>query len=291
MAEKITTGRITYNVHERGREHIGVDRTFNLAALAKLVNSPEVQERVRNRDLQGYYGHIVRQKFGITPPENAVVGGKLINIEPALVTVYLRADENGNIEHEAEFLETSAGKIAARLFASKTGGFSSAIMANDRGGVDYPYMFGGFDYVLEPNYTTNRGYRFDSAAASADDAMAGLLLDSAMADWHSTTQATARLVDQLQADLARSLQAVASLAQENEELLSICARGGQMRLDDTSSMRFESPRMIDKRPVMALEQQAARFASAPLVGFEQEQERQDQADSDLQHAKSRWGMQ
>lgn len=146
---------IRYNLLERGRKHRGVERRFDVDAIVKAVNSKETQERVTNRDMHGFYGHWARIKFGMMPEEGAIVAGKTVHIEPAIVTTLLKAHPDGTIEHQAEFLKTQSGELAWKLYTSKTGGFSSAIDTQK------PEFF-GFDYVLEPNYTTNRGYTFDS---------------------------------------------------------------------------------------------------------------------------------
>ena len=183
----IKTGRIKYNVNNRGRAFRGKDRHFDTTALAKLVNGGACQERVAKGDMLGYYGHWPRVKFGMEPIEGGIVGGKAVAIEPAIRTTFLKAYDDGTIEHESEFLETEPGKAAARLFLSKAGGFSSAIDAPKRGNVNVPSAFYGFDYVLEPNYTTNRGYMLDSV--NGED---GLILDQ-VAEYNAMIESTNRI--------------------------------------------------------------------------------------------------
>lgn len=255
----LKTNRITYNVTQRGREHRGKDRRFDLRALCSLVNSPEIQERVKNRDMVGYYGHWQRMKFGLTPPETAIVDGKNINIEPAIVTTYLHADADGNIEHETEFLDTAAGKIAERLHNSKTGGFSSAIHATPRGNMDVATIFAGFDYVLEPNYTTNRGYAFDSVGM--DD---GVIFDFVQ-DFNQNNKAMSALYDSLQNDHVLAMQTLQRLSEENEQLLSMLASGKTV-LDSVDSAR--GPLMIAKAPTAAFAKNSAMFKTAQLAGLE-----------------------
>ncbi|ABO60644.1 hypothetical protein LA345_39160 (plasmid) [Burkholderia vietnamiensis] len=259
------TGKIVYNVHERGREHVGKERLFDLRALASLVNGDAVQEKVRNRDLLGYYGHSIRVKFGIEPPEWAMVNGKQIFFEPAVVTTYLCADENGNIEHETEFLDTEPGKMAARLHDSKAGGFSSAIQAVPNGLAHVPKKFGGFDYVHEPNYTTNRGYVFDSASGELD--MNELVFDSVMTDMHHQQAAMNLIFDSLQADHTLAMQALERLREENEELLSLlsAARPGVV-LD--SAREHQAPTLTGRRATADFERRANSFASASLVSLD-----------------------
>jgi hypothetical protein len=159
------TGVIKYNLKERGRQFRGFARkNLDYAAIATAINSPACQECVKNRDMLGYFGHWPRVKFGMVPQEGGIdyAKGKPFFVEPALVTTFLQADANGNIEHKAEFLGTDSGQVAAKMFLSRVGGFSSAI------DVIKPEFF-GFDYVQEPNYTTNRGYALDDVRGMTPD--------------------------------------------------------------------------------------------------------------------------
>lgn len=283
----IKTGRIRYNLTQRGREHIGKDRKFDLRAMAALVNSPAVQERVKNRDLLGYYGHHIRMRFGLTPPEWVVVDGKQINIEPAIVTTHLSADENGNIEHETEFLDTAAGKIAARLYDSRTGGFSSAIHATPRGNFDVPTIFAGFDYVFEPNFTTNRGYQFDSTGMSGD-----MVFDSVMAEWNQSNAAMVAIYDSLQADHTRAMETLAKLQEENEELLSLLARGGaagQLVLDAVGGPHA-TPMLLDRRATAAFEHRATAFAGATLPAMQKLPEEEPKDDGSMDRINRHYGI-
>ena len=191
------TSVIRYNLRERGRRYRGSERNFDIPTIVNAINSPECQERVKNRDMLGYYGHWPRIKFGMLPQEGSMALGRPAIVEPALVTVYLKASPDGTIEHKAEFLGTDSGQVAAKLYASRTGGFSSAIDC------DIPCFF-GLDYVLEPNYSTNRGYALDSVSGISLDAVDNeiqneqlrgmkILLDSAMVERDMVNQTIERL--------------------------------------------------------------------------------------------------
>lgn len=252
------TETIRYNVNQRGRQHRGQDRNFDTRALAALINSPSVQEQVRNRDLVGYYGHWQRMRFGMRPPETVIVDGKSVNIEPAIVTTYLRAEADGTIEHRTEFLDTASGKVAARLNKSKTGGFSSAIDAIARGGMQVPRDFAGFDYVLEPNYTTNRAYVFDSAQALPD----GSIFDFVMADHYQNAERMAALYDGLRSDHELAMQTIARLLEENEQLLSAAATGRGVAVLDSVGI---APRLVSRQATDHFARTAAMFKSADLA--------------------------
>lgn len=266
------TGLITFNVRERGRQHRGVDRNFDTAALARLVNSPEVQERVRLRDLSGYFGHWPRRLFGMEPGEGGIHDGKQITLEAALVTTSLRAADDGTIEHEAEFLDTAPGRTAKRLFQSKAGGFSSAIRCREYAGRDVPVGFHGFDYVMEPNFSTNRGYALDGVDADGDAAF----FDDAMRESAATVRVLDGLYSALQADYDRMAGALARMQQENNELIGMLAKGAGAdrareavaRLD--AAGEFERPvRIVTDVRCSRLGSIAQKFDSIrDLPGFE-----------------------
>lgn len=215
----IKTDIITFNVKQRGRQFRGQDRNFDTVALAKLINSAAIQERVKNRDMLGYFGHWPRVKFGMNPTEGGLVAGKVVALEPAIVTTRLKALPDGTIEHQTEFLDTATGKLAARLYASRTGGFSSAIDTKRAGSQQLPVGFYGFDYVLEPNFTTNRGYALDGVA----DGEAAAVFD-AVGEYSAMLDGVSRLFDSLQADYDRQAQALQRVCEEREELMSMLVK-------------------------------------------------------------------
>lgn len=228
------TGKVTYNVRDRIRKVTGAKRNFDCAALANLINSPGTQERVKHRDMYGYYGHWPRVKFGMNPAEGGVIDGRQVSVEPAFVTTSLTAEQDGTITHEAEFMDTAPGRSAMRLFAAKKGGFSSAIDSTKMGDLDYPKAFFGFDYVLSPNFSGNRPYAmtFDSIGA---DGVKELMDD---ADQHiALLDSYCQTMEQ---SLAEALEALARREQDVEVLLGMAASGKTPTLD---SVGFERPRL------------------------------------------------
>ena len=270
---------IRYNVNERGRIYRGQDRNIDLRVLTSMVNSPAVQERVRNRDMVGYYGHWQRMKFGMRPPETVIVGGKAVNLEPAIVTTYLRAESDGTIEHRTEFLETASGKVAARLNKSRTGGFSSAIDAYPRGNVSVPTLFAGFDYVLEPNYTTNRTYLLDDVTGAQD----GSIFDFVMRD----AAHMAGLYDNLQSDHSIALQTLAKMQEENEELLSLLSSRGAGAMFDSAAEGI-SPRLVAKARTDHFARISGMFKTAEIARLDSLPD--SKGDAFLDQAAQHYGM-
>ena len=276
------TGIIKFNVHKRGRQHRGQERKFDAVALADVVNGGEVQERVKNRDLVGYFGHWPRVMFGMNPGEGGIYDGRQITLEPAITTTVLRASLDGTIEHEAEFLDTAPGRTAKRLFSSKAGGFSSAINCREIAGKDVPVGFYGFDYVMEPNFTENRGYALDGVfdgiydgVQAGSQSQGGLVLDSAMRESQATIKVLDGLYTALQGDYDRLAGALARTQQENEELVRLFARDPQAtaahakqvlaRLDDAA----DPVRGLRKAsPDSTLLRMAREFKAMPLEGRE-----------------------
>lgn len=204
---------IRYNLKDRGRQFRGVERNFDIPAIVAAINSPACQERVKTRGMLGYLGHWVRIRFGLEPPEGGIAEGKAHAIEPAIVTTHLKAYPNGDIEHQTEFLDNDTGRIASRMFANKVGGFSSVID-------EVKVNFFGFDWVNDPNYSTNRGYglALDSIATG------GMTLDDILAaELQDRTQAMALLLDKSEYREQLALDSAVALRNENEQLLSLLA--------------------------------------------------------------------
>lgn len=155
------TKKITYNIAERGRKYTGQDRSnLDIGSMVNVINSNAVQELVKNGDLYGFYGHEVRQLWGLNPPDTVIdENGRQISIAPAIRTVELSADKNGNVTHRQEFLENDKGEYAYQQYKAKIGGFSSAVkFAPSFGAKQRVDGFFGFDYVRNPNYVTNTSF-------------------------------------------------------------------------------------------------------------------------------------
>lgn len=213
------TGIIKYNLLDRMRKHRGQERNFDTAAAERLLNGPAVQERIRLGDMTGYFGHWPRVQFGLDPAEGGIVSGKQVSLEPCVRTTFLKAYPNGDVEHEQEFLDTTSGKIAERIYGSNAYGFSSAIDAKRLGSVQVPTGFFGFDFVKEPNYSANRGYMvvLDGVVDSED------LLD-AVTERNDLFDTVNRLLDDQAAAHKMTLVTLDSVLLENEQLLSMLAK-------------------------------------------------------------------
>lgn len=243
---------IKFNLKERGRKYRGKERHFNIRAITQAINSPACQERVANRDMLGFLGHWPRVRFGMNPAEGGLAEGRAHAVEPAIVTTLLRAHPDGTIEHQAEFLDTAPGQIASRMYASRVGGFSSAIDP-------VPPEFFGFDYVNEPNYSTNRGYVLDDVTnMSFDDVLA--------AEQNEQTRAMLALLDSATAAREAAEQALDRLQVENEQLLSILASKG-MPTSVLDSVAVP-PMVVDVAPMDRMQRDAHDFRKATrLPGF------------------------
>lgn len=257
-----TTPMIRYSLKDRGRKHTGQPRNFNVKALYDSINGAVCQETVASRGMIGYYGHLPRIRFGMMPTEGGVDGGKYVPVEPAFVTTHLKASPDGVIEHKAEFLDTAAGALAAKLFDNQVGGFSSAIDQRNN-------QFFGFDYVVQPNFLDN-SFR----GVSLDDVMGGNISqltydDIYVAELNEQQQSMIVLLDSINAERNAANETIERLQQENEQLLSMLASKGiepssvldsvaimpvvidvdeaeKMRRDVSMFHTAELPRVIDK---------------------------------------------
>lgn len=207
------TKKITYNIAERGRKYTGQDRSnLDVKSMVDAINSNFTQELVKNGDLYGFYGHEVRQLYGLHPPDSVIdETGKQINISPAIRTVELSADKYGNVTHREEFLQNDNGEYAYLQYKAKIGGFSSAVKftphlsAKQR--VDGFY---GFDYVRNPNYVTNTSHGvFD-----------GLVIDGAMLDGMMQQSLKSTIIAQYDG-IAIQLQSARLIDHYQQEVLSV----------------------------------------------------------------------
>ncbi len=243
---------ITYNLKERGRQYRGKERHFNIRAIVDAINGPECQERVKNRDMHGFYGHLTRLKFGMIPNEGVSDGiSPVPKVIPAFVTTHLRAFDDGTVEHQAEFAKTQPGEVAARLFDSRMGGFSSAI--DER----RPTFF-GFDFVLEPNFSTNRGYALDSVEGMTLDDVNQAILDEQLSGMMA-------LLDSVNGERERASDVIERLSAENEQLLSMLATTGRdtVALDSAGI----SPIAVSVDAIERMQRDAAFFRAAALPSF------------------------
>jgi hypothetical protein len=217
----IVTDSVTYNVRQRGRQYRGADRNFDTVALAALINSPKVQEKVKHGDMFGYYGHWVRECFGMNPPESVMHEGKHVPLLPALRTVELAADTEGNITHRSEFLDNVHGEAAANLWKNKSGGWSSVIVGVPGTMPVVGRDFCGFDYVKEPNFSTNRSHKLVLDGVEEGSELYALL-DEVVGDH----LASAAAFDSLHRQHLLALQSLEKVVNENHDLLDRLARAG-----------------------------------------------------------------
>jgi hypothetical protein len=151
------TKEITFNLKDRGYQYNGHDQShIDMTGLINLINSPHVQEQVKNGILYGYYGHEIRQLYGMIPPETVVINGKTIRIEPCCRTHKIHADRDGTVTYQQEFLQNEAGEHALTNYKAKIGGFSHSFRSlRSADGSLKTVMFGGMDYTRAPNFADN----------------------------------------------------------------------------------------------------------------------------------------
>lgn len=276
MGEK--TGKIKYNLRDRGFRAFGNPRNFNIPLVNQIVNSEAVQEGIRARSLVGFYGHWPRVKFGAIAAEGGMDGKNQVNVEPAVVTVFAKAYQDGTIEHEQEFLDTDAGQKALKAYKSRVGGFSSVINEPRR-------IFAGMDYVFAPNYRDNRGYVLDSAYSQARDALYGCLFDDAHASAPSIEEidryislehqmALELALDNAHAERMQFNHLLERLEAEREELLSLLSKHNPQAATQFDSAMIAGGYqgrgvfIYDSAAAEHLAEQANAFLNADLPEFQ-----------------------
>ncbi|MCA0214702.1 MAG: hypothetical protein LCH79_16180 [Proteobacteria bacterium] len=261
----LVTDPITYNVHERGRKFRGRDRNFDTALLAKMINGSDVQEKVKHGDMLGYFGHWPRVKFGMATVEGGIdkESGKAVSLPMAVRTVELSATPDGTITHREEFLDTEAGHIAEGLYKSKAGGFSSAIDAVPNTTPYIPRAFHGFDYVYEPNYSTNRGHKL--VLDSIGPEMAALL-DQVIEHAAVEQAEMVQLFDSLHAQHERALDTLERISNERDLLVErLASASGKSRTAVLDGLITEDVRVAPTLVLAADLDQWTKFRDMDLV--------------------------
>ena len=242
---------IKYNLKDRGRTYRGKPRNFDIKKLCDSINGGATQERVKTRAMLGYYGHNPRKLAGMNPSESVVIAGKYTEIEPAIVTTYLKAFPNGDIEHQTEFLESESGKKAALMWSQKIGGFSSAIDERTN-------EFYGMDYVLDPNFSTNRGYALDSVDITFDDVMSAAHSEQD-AFWY-------QFASKKDAEIAQLAEALANCQADNDSMVEMLATG--RILDSCNAVLpvdgVDGGVMVDATPVITVDSAGSSGTNANI---------------------------
>ncbi|GAA5003385.1 hypothetical protein GCM10023206_07080 [Acinetobacter puyangensis] len=226
MSKGRKTKVLQYNLHNRGRKHTGVDRSnIDFMSMINLINAPSTQEMVKTGQLIGFYGHQIRQRFGMVPPESVPISGKMVHLEPAFRTIEIKADKDGTVSHRAEFLENESGEFARTQYLAKVGGFSTAVNYRKTPPNKLtPSGFFGFDYVTQPNYATNvgDGQLFDGLFVPEDPSNNLIACFDSATDLSALEPSQALIANMLEQQIIStfdSIHAQITLGQMNEQAL------------------------------------------------------------------------
>ncbi|MFR6518537.1 MAG: hypothetical protein ACLUPV_04500 [Bilophila wadsworthia] len=255
----------SFSLLDEGRQYTGNHRKYIIENAREICNSPATKEKIRLREALGFYGHgrrILAGKMNIGEVEAVTLpdGGKAIvsNI-PSNVTVAFDVSPEGVVSHSQEVLDTETGKIVSTLHASRVGGFSWACPGVD-GGRGKPTRlsgFSGFDYVLNPGFSSNRGYILEGAADTAGqeqmilECLAATVKDDRKAEeylagWKLDTQARlAALEDAIFESTARQAELTERLRRSRRNRLHL---KGPMRVRHSGSRSAEGTACrVDRR--------------------------------------------
>lgn len=283
----------SFSLLDSGRKYSGQHRKYLIENAREICYSPAVRERIKMREALGYYGHGRRVLCGrmdiqevdvVTLPDGSQA---MVSNVPSNVTVQFDISKDGLVSHTQEILNTETGKIVAALHASRVGGFSWACPGEDGRSARATKLsgFSGFDYVLAPGFTANRGYILESASGgdSILESVAAVLGDqkkaaSLVAGWQlSELQRIPGLEDQifesegkLFAIQEKLADAVSKQAQTEEQLAALRDnfRGVLEGIADTLPFFLPEPVM---RQMCAGDFRDARavFESAAHIDFSQ----------------------
>jgi hypothetical protein len=161
-----------FNMLTEGRQYSGNHRSYLVDNAMKVVDSEATKERIAIREAFGYYGHGFRKlakKMNLEEIEPVrLPNGQttVIHAVPSNLTTGLTVSKDGVVKHSQDILDTDSGQLVSRLNGSHVGGFSWACSGVDRQrrGISIMTGFSGMDYVLQPNFTANRGYILESVS-------------------------------------------------------------------------------------------------------------------------------
>jgi len=156
--------KVKFNIFQTGRDISHKERGYVLDNVREVIDSPQVQERVKKRQLFGYYGHTMRELAGKMSlgAKNVLKlsnGQEIVaDAVPACVCSELSIDDEGNVTHTQEILKTPEGDTIKALHTSKVGGFSWAASGGAKGKNTFLSDLFGFDYVPNPRNLNNNGF-------------------------------------------------------------------------------------------------------------------------------------
>jgi hypothetical protein len=138
---------INFNPFEHGHK-LGTARNYNINKYKDMVTNKVTQTHIKNGYALGTISHDYRDKntgMLLNTDEN---GDPII---PICKTLKMEWNEGNNnpVSHRQRILNNKLGKEIQILIKNGIGGFSSAHNLNKG-------AFFGFDYVIYPNFTTNR---------------------------------------------------------------------------------------------------------------------------------------
>ncbi len=172
------TIKINFSLLDEGRKYTGHHRKYILESARTVCYSPETREGIQLREKFGFLGHgrrVLAGKLQLGETELVKLpGGQSILLEniPSNVTTFFEVAQDGRVEHHQELLlENDPGKTVFGLHKSRVGGFSWACGGYDGAATGSTKInsFEGFDYVLNPGFSANRGYILESADAVTRD--------------------------------------------------------------------------------------------------------------------------
>lgn len=185
----------SFNLFQEGRKYTGHHRNYILESAIKTCYAPETREGLKLREKLGYLGHGRREiarKLALSEVETVKLpDGSTIITEniPSNVTVAFEVGKDGSVTHSQELLDTEPGKAVSALNSSRVGGFSWACGGADGGPMAATKItaFQGFDYVMNPGFSANRGYILENADGASRDMILESICKLGVSDGNAET--------------------------------------------------------------------------------------------------------
>ncbi|HDS1207812.1 MULTISPECIES: hypothetical protein [Shewanella] len=182
MAKKYEVlGTVTkeFDLRNHGRSD-GNGRGYLINAVRSIIGNKHFQERLKLRELYGYFGHVRRQvadKMELAEVEIVYIDGKPVVIEnvPSNVLVDISVSDEGIVTHTEDFLNTPGGIAAKAMDDAGVGGFSWAVDGYRTPSGAVATALWGFDYVKHPSYIDKRKMEMMLESISATSEHDGIM--------------------------------------------------------------------------------------------------------------------
>ncbi|MGL5906735.1 MAG: hypothetical protein ACRCZA_08420 [Shewanella sp.] len=258
--EVLETVTDSFNLKNHGRSD-GNNRGYLIESVKKMLSSAHFKERLKLRELYGYFGHNRRQlseKMDLNEVEVVYRDGKPVVLEnvPAAITTDMSVNDDGIVTFTQDILKTPAGYAAKAMRDAGAGGWSWAVNGVRTLLGASAQTFHGFDYVKHPSYIDmdKQSMMLESVGVSDESMLMEKMLESAGFDCGQSAQ-----IDHLWSksnldsnEVVYDLMMLESIIDEKEAKLATMAKANRFRATAMLEAVNKSPLVLTEAQKNAL---------------------------------------